>query len=131
MKMLKKLSSNDLPPVSLSFLPIVIPLLLITIKSLAGLFDKTGEGLISKIFYFPGEPVIALFTGVVFSLLLLRKKTIAEVNSVFSEAIVKAGPILIITAAGGMFGMVIKSTGIGEMIGESLTGTSIGLLVPF
>jgi gluconate:H+ symporter, GntP family len=127
----EKVLSKDLPPVILSFLPIVVPLLLITIKSLAGLFDKTGEGAISKIFYFPGEPVIALFTGVVFSLLLLRKKTIAEVNSVFSEAIVKAGPILIITAAGGMFGMVIKSTGIGETIGELLTGTSIGLLVPF
>ena len=120
-----------LPPVFLSFLPIVVPLLLITIKSLAGLFDKTGESLISKIFYFPGEPVIALFIGVLLSLLLLKKKTITEMNSIFTDAIIKAGPILIITAAGGMFGMVIKSTGIGEILGKSLTGTSIGLLVPF
>jgi GntP family gluconate:H+ symporter len=52
-------------------------------------------------------------------------------NSLFTDAIVKAGPILIITAAGGMFGMVIKSTGIGEILGKSLTGTSMGLLVPF
>jgi GntP family gluconate:H+ symporter len=93
--------------------------------------DKTGNALISKIFSFPGEPVIALFTGALLSLLLLRKKSIAGMNSVFSEAIVKAGPILIITAAGGMFGMVIKSTGVGETIGEFLTGTGIGLLIPF
>ncbi len=122
---------RDLPPVLLSFLPIVVPLLLITIKSLAGLFDKSGEGMISRIFYFPGEPVIALFIGVLLSLLLLKKKSIAEMNSLFTDAILKAGPILIITAAGGMFGMVIKSTGIGEIIGKSLAGTSIGLLVPF
>jgi GntP family gluconate:H+ symporter len=122
---------KDLPPVLLSFLPIVVPLILITIKSLAGLFDKSGEGLISRIFYFPGEPVIALFIGVLLSLLLLKKKSISEMNSLFTEAILKAGPILIITAAGGMFGMVIKSTGIGEIIGKSLAGTSIGLLVPF
>jgi len=122
---------RDLPPVLLSFLPIVVPLLLITIKSLAGLFDKSGEGMISRIFYFPGEPVIALFIGVLLSLLLLKKKSIAEMNSLFTDAILKAGPILIITAAGGMFGMVIKSTGIGEIIGNSLAGTSIGLLVPF
>jgi gluconate:H+ symporter, GntP family len=122
---------RDLPPVLLSFLPIVVPLLLITIKSLAGLFDKSGEGLVSTIFYFPGEPVIALFIGVLLSLLLLKKKSITEMNSLFTEAILKAGPILIITAAGGMFGMVIKSTGIGEIIGKSLTGTGIGLLVPF
>lgn len=120
-----------LPPVFLSFLPIVAPLLLITIKSLVGLIDKSGESLISEIFYYPGEPVIALFIGVILSLLLLKKKTITEMNSLFTDAIVKAGPILIITAAGGMFGMVIKSTGVGEILGKSLTGTSIGLLVPF
>jgi gluconate:H+ symporter, GntP family len=124
-------ATSDLPPVFLSFLPIVVPLLLITIKSLVSLFDKSGEGVISRIFYFPGEPVIALFIGVILSLFLLKKKTISEMNSLFSDAIIKAGPILIITAAGGMFGMVIKSTGIGEILGKLLAGTSIGLLVPF
>ena len=123
--------ASDLPPVFLSFLPIVVPLLLITIKSLASLVDKNGEGVISRIFYFPGEPVIALFIGVILSLFLLKKKTISEMNSLFNDAIIKAGPILIITAAGGMFGMVIKSTGIGEILGKLLAGTSIGLLVPF
>lgn len=118
-------------PVLLSFLPVVLPLLLITIKALTGLIDKSGNSLISKIFYFPGEPVIALFIGVLFSLLLLKKKNLESINEVFSEAIMKAGPILIITAAGGMFGMVIKSTGIGEILGNILSGTGLGLLIPF
>jgi GntP family gluconate:H+ symporter len=122
---------TDLPPVILSFLPIIVPLLLIALKSLINLADKSGESLVSKIFYLPGEPVIALFIGVILSLLLLKKKSIQAMNSLFSEAIVKAGPILIITAAGGMFGMVIKSTGVGETMGEMLSGTNVGLLVPF
>ncbi len=122
---------SDLPPVLLSFLPIIVPLLLIAIKSLISLADKSGASLISKIFYLPGEPVIALFIGVILSLLLIKKKSIQAMNSLFSEAIVKAGPILIITAAGGMFGMVIKSTGVGETIGKMLSGTNVGLLVPF
>ena len=126
-----KIQEGDLPPVLLSFLPIVVPLLLITAKSLSGLLDKTGSGLFSKLFNFPGEPVIALFIGVILSLLLLRRKSIDLMNSVFAEAIIKAGPILIITAAGGMFGMVIRSTGVGETLGKMLTGTNIGLLVPF
>lgn len=124
-------ASAELPSVILSFLPVFFPLLLITIKSLSGLIDKTGEGLIFRIFYFPGEPVIALFIGVLFALLLVKKKNITEINSLFSDAIVKAGPILIITAAGGMFGLVIKSTGVGETLGKFLTGTNAGLLVPF
>jgi GntP family gluconate:H+ symporter len=123
--------SRDLPPVFLSFLPIIIPLLLITLKSLTGLTDPEGQSLLSRIFYIPGEPVIALFIGVLLALLLIKKKTIPAMNSVFSEAIVKAGPILIITAAGGMFGMVIKSTGVGETMGNLLSGSSLGLLVPF
>ena len=52
-------------------------------------------------------------------------------NHIFSEAIEKAGPILIVTAAGGMFGMVIKATGIGEAMGKELSGMGIGLLIPF
>jgi len=122
---------DRLPSAFMSFLPIVIPLLLITIKSLINLFDKEGISLIFKIFRIPGEPVFALAIGVGLALLLLRKKDIDSMNSVFTEAIEKAGPILIVTAAGGMFGMVIKSTGIGEEAGKILADTGIGLLVPF
>ena len=122
---------ENLPPVFLSFLPIVVPLLLITLKSLITLFDKSGQTLISKIFYFPGEPIFALAIGVVIALFLLKDKSVASMNTIFGEAIEKAGPILIVTAAGGMFGMVIKATGVGDVAGKMLSGTSLGLVVPF
>jgi GntP family gluconate:H+ symporter len=122
---------EKLPSALLSFLPIVVPLFLITLKSLCNLLDKSGESLISKILYFPGEPIFALSVGVVLAMFLLKEKTISSMNSVFGEAIEKAGPILIVTAAGGMFGMVIKATGIGMEMGKLLAGTSIGLVVPF
>jgi gluconate:H+ symporter, GntP family len=122
---------RKLPSPLNSFLPIVVPLLLITAKSLVNLFDDTGESVMAKIFYFPGEPVFALSAGVVLALLLLRDKSVKSMNSVFGEAIEKAGPILIVTAAGGMFGMVIKATGTGEALGGFLAGTSLGLAVPF
>jgi gluconate:H+ symporter, GntP family len=122
---------DKLPSAFLSFLPIVVPLSLITFKSLFNLIDKGGQSIVSRIFFFPGEPIFALSIGVVLALFLIKDKTITSVNSVFSEAIEKAGPILIVTAAGGMFGMVIKATGIGEDMGTLLAGTSIGLVVPF
>ena len=126
-----QITRDELPSAFLSFLPIVVPLLLITLKSLFSLIDKGGQSIISRIFYFPGEPVFALSIGVVLAILLIKDKTITSLNSVFSEAIEKAGPILIVTAAGGMFGMVIKATGTGEAMGRLLAGTSIGLVVPF
>ena len=126
-----QLTPEKLPSAFLSFLPVVVPLLLITFKSLGNLVDISGESLISKLFFFPGEPIFALSIGVVLAMFLLKEKTISSMNSVFSEAIEKAGPILIVTAAGGMFGMVIKATGIGMEMGKILAGTSIGLVVPF
>jgi len=126
-----RIVNDDLPSAFFSFLPIVVPILLIALKSLFLLIDKGGQSLFLKIFVIPGEPVFALSVGVVFAMLLIRDRTIASVNSVFSEAIVKAGPILIVTAAGGMFGMVIQATGTGESMGKLLAGTSIGILVPF
>jgi GntP family gluconate:H+ symporter len=125
------LTQNSLPSAFFSFLPIVVPLLLITIKSLLNLVDKEGQTLISKIFFFPGEPIFALSIGVVLAMFLIKGKTIESMNSVFGEAIEKAGPILIVTAAGGMYGMVIKATGSGEAIGKLLAGTNIGIVVPF
>jgi gluconate:H+ symporter, GntP family len=126
-----QITSDNLPSAFLSFLPIVVPLVLIAFSSLFRLIDKGGQTLISKIFFFPGEPIIALSIGVLLALLLIKNKTVASMNSVFGEAIEKAGPILIVTAAGGMFGMVIKATGTGEAMGKLLAGTSIGILVPF
>jgi GntP family gluconate:H+ symporter len=123
--------AEDLPSAFLSFLPIVVPLLLISLKSLVLMIDKGGTTFISKLIIIPGEPIFALSAGVILAMLLIKNKTIASVNSIFSEAIVKAGPILIVTAAGGMFGMVIQATGTGESMGRLLAGTSIGIVVPF
>ncbi len=126
-----QLTTDKLPSAFVSFLPIVVPLLLITIRSLLLLVDKAGQTVLSKIFFFPGEPIFALAIGVILAMFLIKEKTIESMNSVFGEAIEKAGPILIVTAAGGMFGMVIKATGTGESIGRLLAGTNIGILVPF
>ncbi len=126
-----KINQEGLPSTLLSFLPIVVPLVLITIRSLLSLFDKGGQTLVSKIFFFIGEPIFALAIGAFLAMFLIKEKTIESMNSVFGEAIEKAGPILIVTAAGGMFGMVIKATGTGEAIGKLLAGTNIGIVVPF
>jgi GntP family gluconate:H+ symporter len=125
------LTQINLPSPFLSFLPIVVPLFLIALKSLSNMLDKGGLNLITRILYLPGEPVLALSVGVILSMFLIKDKTIASMNSIFRESIEKAGPILIVTAAGGMFGLVIKATGAGDAMGKLLAGTNIGIAVPF
>lgn len=119
------------PPVFLSFMPVVVPLVLIATGSLLNILHVNPDNAFVRIFKFTGQPVIALVIGVVFALLLLQNKSMQTLNDVFETAIEKAGPILIITAAGGMFGMIIKETGVGTFAGVAMSKTGLGLLIPF
>jgi len=122
---------KNLPPVSLSFLPVIVPIILIAMSSLLTVFNAPETNQFVKILVFLGQPIIALLTGVILSFLLIRKTTISALNNLFDSAIHKAGPILIVTAAGGMFGLVIKETGIGAYTGSLLLKTGLGLAIPF
>jgi gluconate:H+ symporter, GntP family len=124
-------SKENLPSALLSLLPILLPLLLITINSLLGILGVSNHSQTGKTFAFLGDPIIALLVGVLFALPLLKEKSMSTLNAIFESAIEKAGPILIVTAAGGMFGMVIKATGVGEETGKLLSSTGLGLVVPF
>jgi len=120
-----------LPSAFRSFLPIVVPVLLLSGRSVVLLFAPQNQGGILKIIYFLGEPVIALIIGIILAVSLYRKVNSKELNELFDLAIERAGAILAITAAGGIFGSVIKATGIGEVAGVYLASTGLGLFVPF
>jgi GntP family gluconate:H+ symporter len=125
------IKTTDLPPVGLSFLPVLIPILLIAVGSLLAVFRAPEANVLVHTLTFLGQPVIALLAGVLFSFLLIRNPKIDTLNNLFEGAIQKAGPILIVTAAGGMFGLVIKETGIGAYVGSLLLETGMGVAVPF
>ena len=125
------IDQQDLPSVTLSLLPIVVPLLLIAVGSLLGLMEFSEGSVFVESLTFIGHPIIALMIGVLLSFLLLKSRKISDLNVVFEKAIEKAGPILIVTGAGGMFGLVIKETGVGAYAGEFLLQTGLGLAVPF
>ena len=122
---------GELPSVFRSFLPIVAPLLLITLRSFFTMNAAADRGLIEEIIIIAGEPVFALSIGVALALTLIINKRKTSINDIFKESIEKAGPILIITAAGGMFGAVIKATGTGETLGKALSEANMGILAPF
>lgn len=127
----EKISTAHQPSFGFSLLPVVLPLALISISTLLTTLGHK-EGFAAAL-HFLGNPVIALLVGLICALWLLAcnggKK--GDFNHVLEEAILKAGPILIITGAGGMFGAIIKETGVGTALGQAMGGASVGLLVPF
>lgn len=124
-------SEIKLPSPFLSLLPVIVPLLLITLASSFAVLGWKDQNYFFRIILFIGQPIIALFVGMLLSFLLLKDIGQKKLNGIFETAIEKAGPILIVTAAGGMFGSVIKETGIGAEAGNFLSKTGLGLAVPF
>lgn len=122
---------EDLPNAGLSFLPVVTPLVLITLNSVVGVLPVSlPKGLVA-VMKLCGDPVIALLIGLLLAVPLIRRHGSRQLNELFAEAIEKAGPILAITAAGGTFGTVIKATGLGEQVSQLLSASNLGLVVPF
>ena len=122
---------DTLPSAGLSFLPVVTPLLLITLNSVLGMLPGRFPQALITVMALVGDPVIALLVGVLLALLLVRGHSLHQMNDLFAEAIEKAGPILAITAAGGTFGAVIKATGLGDQVSDLLSASNLGLVVPF
>ena len=125
--------SDRRPGFLLSALPIVVPILLIVLKSVWGSGRAEGESLLLKWVDFLGEPVIALLIGLGFCLLLppkLDKKMLSAAGWVGS-AIRDAASILLITGAGGIFGTVLQRSGIAESLGATLVEFQLGIWLPF
>lgn len=126
------LPSKSLPKTSVSFLPIIVPIILIALKSIASYPTQPfGDGIVFSICNFIGNPVIALLIGVFLAFRLKpNKKEPSHFNWVTS-GLKEAGVIILITGAGGAFGAILQATGIGEVIGNTFSGMKLGLLLPF
>ncbi len=123
----------NLPSAVISFLPVLVPILLIALKSILSLFktDSAADDPVFNFISFIGEPVIALMVGILFSLLLISKNSRNEITHWLSSGVEKAGMILAIIAAGGMFGEILMATGMGKNLGGLLSGLSLGIFFPF
>ena len=123
---------KELPSAFKSFAPIFIPIILIAIGTVAAFPTKPfGNNSLYTLFMFLGKPLNALFIGFFISLSLLPKFDKETLSGWIGKGIKQAGPIVLITAAGGAFGAVIKATPIADVLGSSLSRMNLGILVPF
>ncbi len=121
------------PSTSMAFSPIIVPIILIALKSVANYpTHPFGEGITTHIINFVGSPVVALFIGVFLSFIMKKSVKTHETHFDWVAGGLKdAGIIILITGAGGAFGAILQATGVGKVIGESFSGMEIGLLLPF
>jgi GntP family gluconate:H+ symporter len=122
---------GKLPSGFLSLAPILVPIILMALGSIAAMAKWTGFAF--SLFSFLGTPIIALAVGVLFAVWQMAAvKKLDKFYEVTNETLKIVGPILFITAAGGVLGRVIASTSIVAFITENITSiATIGILFPF
>lgn len=114
---------SALPGFFASIAPVVLPLILIGISSIAaGMPGKLSPDLAGAL-AFLGNKNTALFLGALIAVgVYIRQKRIGwrDAGPVIGPPLETAGTITLITAAGGAFGAMIKLAGVGESV-RSLT----------
>jgi len=117
-----------LPILYKSLLPVITPILLIAIGSLALLIPMPIT-IKNKIEFF-GSPLIALSIGLALSLLLISKQHTKQFQQWMKEGVMHAGSILILVGAGGVFGAILKKTALADIV-KNMAAQSEGSMLLF
>lgn len=120
---------GKLPSAFMSFAPILLPIVLMALSSAFSM-----AGIAVPIITFLGTPIIALAVGAVLGIMLLlsQKKTMQDFYNITNDTLKVVGPILFVTAAGGVLGKVIATTSMVTYITDNAAVLSvIGIFFPF
>ena len=114
-----------------SLAPLIIPILLMALSSVSSMAHWSGA--IADLLTFLGTPIMALAVGTILAIIQLfgagRKEVFYEITN---ETLKTVGPILFVTAAGGVLGKVISSSDMVNFITEHASVLqAIGIFFPF
>ena len=125
------LSTEKLPGAGISFTILLLPVILILCNTLVSQTALSGM-LFGQIITFLGNPVIALFISLCLGAFVLAGKMDKKsVINMMNDACKDAGPIVLITAAGGALGAVIKATDAAGLMADGIVAAGIpAILVP-
>ncbi len=119
------------PPLLLSLLPIVIPVALISVASVISYLtdaDHLSEAPWTTWLLTLGDKNIAIGIGCAFAFGLVRYCPSEKRRTLVTRSLASAGNIILITAAGGAFGAMLRQAGIAGAVSE-LTRDVPGLML--
>ena len=117
------IDESKLPKFSTIVCIILIPLVLIILKSVFGVIPSMAG--IMPVLNFFGEPFVALLIATIVAMFLLGIRngySLEELEKVMTKSLEPTGLILLVTACGGVLRYMLQYSGIGDIIG-SVTGS--------
>lgn len=123
--------NEELPGLGISLFTALLPLILLTITTVADPFITAGSS-VHKIIAVIGDPNIAMLLSVLVAVWLLglrRGQGMKQVMKSMETAFKDVAPIMLIIAGSGVFMQVIKDGNINTYIGEALRHLPVSPLV--
>lgn len=111
-----------------SFMPLIVPIVLILINTVATALGMNGG--VMQVLIFLGQPIVAVGLGLLVAIFTLgRKLDRHEALSEMEKGMMSAGIIMLVTGGGGALGQIIKDSGLGTFMAEGLAQTAIPIIV--
>ena len=133
---------SELPSFAWAVAPVILPIALISLAS----FMVIGKGNAGFVKFFGGKESfdsafafiefignknVALLAGALISMFVLARQkghTVAKICELITLPLETAGSIILITAAGGAFGLMLRNVGVGEAIKAAAAGHDLNML---
>ena len=123
-----KMEEEGLPSTLQSFLPLIVPIVLILINTIASALGKTTGPM--EILIFLGQPIVAVGLGLLVAIFGLGRNLDRHTAlSEMEKGMMSAGIIMLVTGGGGALGQIIKDSGLGTYIAEGLSQTAIPIII--
>lgn len=111
-----------------AFLPLLLPIALILINTIASAWKASGG--FWSIMLFLGQPIVAVGLGLLVAIFTLGRPFSREnMLHEMEKGMASAGIIMLVTGGGGALGRIITDSGLGGYIANGLAGTSIPLVL--
>lgn len=122
------MDTKDMPGTFVSFLPLLAPIVLILINTVASALGKTDG--IMEVLIFLGQPIVAVGIGLLIAIFTLGRNLDRQtIISEMEKGMMSAGIIMLVTGGGGSLGQIIKDSGLGTFMAEGLAGTAIPIII--
>lgn len=122
------LGSENLPSTFSSFLPIVLPVILILMNTVFTAM-KLMDGFFN-ILIFLGQPIVDVGIGLLTAIFILGKNmSRKEILASMEKGMMSAGIIMLVTGGGGALGQIIKDSGLGTYMAEGITAMNVPIIL--
>lgn len=109
---------------------ILIPLVLIVLKSIAGVVPAMAG--VEPVLSFLGQPFMALLLATLAAMYLLGTKhgyTLPELEKIMTKSLEPTGLILLVTACGGVLRYMLQYSGLGDVIGNAVSSANLPIVL--